>query len=864
MNDLQTFANGDTNYISKHNANNANIKSAIDALETNLAGQVAASSSGGSAFIALFGPIASIIGADSYAATGSGDTLTVAAGFNWKPSIPKVVRNPAPAALSFTGLSAATYYVYADQTGAPVRSATAGTEDMYSVVWTGSAFGTITRIAPVVWGAADDVAAQVSTALGATYTKLDDRLEAGETAAVAGSLARTWQTGRLSKSVAGGVDVTLTSTEANNTLHNFTGAITADINVIVPLGASPRLWIVTNNTSGAHTLTIKGASGAGVVVAAGATALLGQDGTDVFQVVTPGGIGAGTVTSVGLSAPSFLSVSGSPVTSTGTLALTYSGTALPVASGGTGGTSASAARTALGLAIGTDVQAYDAELAALAALTSAADKGVMFSGSGTASTYDLTAAGRALLDDADAAAQRTTLGLGTVATLASDTDTSLAANSDARVATQKAVKAYVDAIATSGATDVMIFKGVIDCSANPNYPAADAGNLYKVSVAGKIGGASGPNVEAGDTLYCITDSTASGNHATVGANWVISQVNIDGAVIGPASATDSHFTQFDGTTGKLVKGGVALDTDVALAANSDTRLASQKATKAYVDAQFAAAGTGTVTHTGGSLTSNAVVLGAGTADTKVAAGITTDGASALNLGVAGSSVGKVVLANAASGTITVQPPTGALGTVTLTAPATTGTLALTSQITGTNSGTNTGDETTTTIGALINSATAKTTPVDADYVGLMDSAASNVLKKLSWANIKTALKTYFDTLYAPLAQPFDLTAFYPGVPGASSKIVRVPVARAITIPANFAGSYAKASVAATASTAIDVQNNGTTIGTITFASSGSTATFTTVSGTSKSLAAGDVLSIIAPGTPDATLADIGIVLTGTR
>ncbi len=48
-------------------------------------------------------------------------------------------------------------------------------------------------------------------------------------------------------------------------------------------------------------------------------------------------------------------------------------------------------------------------------------------------------------------------------------------------------------------------------------------------------------------------------------------------------------------------------------------------------------------------------------------------------------------------------------------------------------------ETTTTIGALINSATEKTTPVDADMVGLMDSAAANILKKLSWANIKATL-----------------------------------------------------------------------------------------------------------------------------
>jgi hypothetical protein len=143
-------------------------------------------------------------------------------------------------------------------------------------------------------------------------------------------------------------------------------------------------------------------------------------------------------------------------------------------------------------------------------------------------------------------------------------------------------KSQLDA-ATSGA-DAVLYKGVIDASGNPNYPAADAGHLYKISVAGKIGGASGPNVEIGDTILCTADGTASGTHAAVGANWDIIQVNIDGAVTGPTSAVADQFATFNGTTGKVIKdSGLSLDTDTGLAANSDTKIPSQKAVKAYVD-----------------------------------------------------------------------------------------------------------------------------------------------------------------------------------------------------------------------------------------------------------------------------------------
>ncbi len=101
--------------------------------------------------------------------------------------------------------------------------------------------------------------------------------------------------------------------------------------------------------------------------------------------------------------------------------------------------------------------------------------------------------------------------------------------------------------------DAMVFKGVVDCSANPNYPAGNRGDTYRVSVAGKIGGGSGVTVEAGDLVLCLTDGTASGNQATVGASWSIAQANLDGAVIGPASVTDGVPALFDGTTGKLIK-----------------------------------------------------------------------------------------------------------------------------------------------------------------------------------------------------------------------------------------------------------------------------------------------------------------------
>jgi hypothetical protein len=129
--------------------------------------------------------------------------------------------------------------------------------------------------------------------------------------------------------------------------------------------------------------------------------------------------------------------------------------------------------------------------------------------------------------------------------------------SDDVVPTEKAVKDYVDGLL--GASNALVFKAVLDCSGNPNYPAADCGHVYVVSVAGKVGGAAGASVEAGDTLTCTHDGSAAGTQAAVGAYWVIVQANIDGAVTGPAAATVDHVVTFNHVSGKVVKdSGIAV------------------------------------------------------------------------------------------------------------------------------------------------------------------------------------------------------------------------------------------------------------------------------------------------------------------
>lgn len=105
--------------------------------------------------------------------------------------------------------------------------------------------------------------------------------------------------------------------------------------------------------------------------------------------------------------------------------------------------------------------------------------------------------------------------------------------SDTKYASVKAMKDYVDAVVVGGGIAV----SGIDCSANPNYPASTQGQDRYVTVAGKIGGASGEAVEVGDLIKCVT-SSAGGTQAAVGADFIILQNNLKGALIAANNLSD--------------------------------------------------------------------------------------------------------------------------------------------------------------------------------------------------------------------------------------------------------------------------------------------------------------------------------------
>jgi len=141
--------------------------------------------------------------------------------------------------------------------------------------------------------------------------------------------------GVATTSVASG-DWTLTTTgsgadnEARKAIIIPTGAGTTLRYINAP--KSSKAYIVVNNYAGS--VVFRGGPTTpttGVTITTGKKTLIAWNGTDFVEVAS-----GGSVTSVAATVPSFLSVSGSPITGAGTLAISYSGTALPVLNGGTG------------------------------------------------------------------------------------------------------------------------------------------------------------------------------------------------------------------------------------------------------------------------------------------------------------------------------------------------------------------------------------------------------------------------------------------------------------------------------------------------------------------------------------------------
>lgn len=135
----------------------------------------------------------------------------------------------------------------------------------------------------------------------------------------------------------------------------------------------------------------------------------------------------------------------------------------------------------------------------------------------------------------------------------------------------------------------------------------------------------------------------------------------------------------------------------------------------------------------------------------------------------------------------------------------------------------------------------------------------------------TTVTSYTDTrTYAPFAivpgagsaQPYDMLMFFPGLPVGAAVLSRLIIPRAVTLPASLTGSFASATIAATAATTLTIAKNGTPIGSVNFAAGATAGTFT-FSG-SVTTSPGDVLTLTNQSPADTTLANISVSIVGTR
>jgi hypothetical protein len=112
------------------------------------------------------------------------------------------------------------------------------------------------------------------------------------------------------------------------------------------------------------------------------------------------------------------------------------------------------------------------------------------------------------------------------------------------------------------------------------------------------------------------------------------------------------------------------------------------------------------------------------------------------------------------------------------------------------------------------------------------------------------------------AAPYDIGGSFVGKPSAGTVIMRFPMPRTVRFLSGMALSKGVAAIAATAAVSFSLRKNGIEFATMNFAASATSTTFICTATTD--FVAGDILTLVAPATPDDTLSDIGFAFAGLR